>query len=48
MKLTVITFLLSLSFAALAFEPANVKCMKDAKKRGMKMEDVYQICSVKK
>ncbi len=48
MKLTVITILLSLTFSALASEPLSVKCMKDAKKKGMKMEAAYQICSVKK
>lgn len=48
MKLTVFTILLTFAFTAAAFEPANVKCMKDAKKKGMKMEEVYQICSVKK
>lgn len=45
MKLTVFTILLSLSFSSFAFTPENVKCLKDAKKSGMNMEDAYQLCS---
>ena len=48
MKLTVAAFLLSLSFSSFSFTftPAGVKCLQDAKKKGLKMEQAYQTCSV--
>lgn len=46
MKLTVVAILMVFSFSSIAFTPVNVKCLQDAKKRGLKMEDAYQSCSV--
>ncbi len=46
MKLTLLSILVVFSFSAFAFSPENVKCLKDAKKQGLSMEEAYQSCSV--